>query len=267
MRGVSDHPALPIPEGLIARLAQASHAGSGQNGSLEEHAGTSDVDRRQAPAGRGLRLLIVDPHSLTRQCLVDAVSTHFDDVVAFADPWTAAEKMPADARCDILIANLGKASSDEALLVSWSDLLSSRFPGGALMLLASSMEPADVSMALGHSVRAYLTQDVSIDSLLSAIHLVRDGWMIHPPVPIGPASRGMEFAIKPGALSEMLTARQFDVLRHLAMGMSNKNIARQLKVSERTVKAHMQEIMHRLGAINRTQIVARLSHLSSIEDD
>jgi DNA-binding NarL/FixJ family response regulator len=70
------------------------------------------------------------------------------------------------------------------------------------------------------------------------------------------STEGLMTAPDDPSLTWHLTSRQMEVLHYLRTGMANKNIASLLNISERTVKAHVKEIMRRFGVSNRTQIVA-----------
>ena len=112
--------------------------------------------------------------------------------------------------------------------------------------------------AFHQGARGYLTIDMPVDLMVEAIRLVASGWAIHPPVDLEGLAHASFSVDSVAMLTAKLTHRQAEVLRYLATGMPNKNIAFHLGLSERTVKAHVQEIMQRIGAANRTQIVALL---------
>jgi len=94
--------------------------------------------------------------------------------------------------------------------------------------------------------------------MIGAIHFVSAGWVIHPPLDMKPLPQAPAESA-PALPSTRLTPRQQEVLNCLATGMPNKAIAFRLGLSERTVKAHVHEIMQRVGVVNRTQIVALLN--------
>jgi two-component system nitrate/nitrite response regulator NarL len=104
----------------------------------------------------------------------------------------------------------------------------------------------------------YVPKSASQHTLLSAIRLVLDGDLYVPPLilgetPLSPAPDPREAAAAAGSV---LTRRQIDVLKQLSQGKSNKSIALELGLSEKTVKAHVTAIFKALNVINRTQAAA-----------
>ena len=129
-----------------------------------------------------------------------------------------------------------------------------RRPELPVIVLSSSEDPRDVRRALALGALGYIPKSSPPRVLLSALQLVLSGTIYVPPLMLRPAaatprSAGTDPA-RPGA---SLTERQLEVLRLLGKGLSNKEIGRDLGLSEKTVKAHVTAIFKTLNVVNRTQ--------------
>lgn len=131
-----------------------------------------------------------------------------------------------------------------------------------LALVALAPDPTHASAVWAAGVRGLLLRDATSDMMIAALTaaLARLA-VLDPalaPALIMPAERPT------AALLETLTPRELDVLRRLAEGLSNKEIARQLVISEHTVKFHINAILGKLGAQSRTEAVVRATRLGLV---
>lgn len=162
-------------------------------------------------------------------------------------PVAEAESLP-----DVLVAeaeNLADDSAREAL--DWASA------GGAVVLLLRNSASESIAEALREGVKAVLPEGLAATEIAAAIEaaaaglVVLDGMgaemLIRAAVP---ASGG---GVKP--LAESLTPREIEVLRLVAVGLGNKEIAGRLEISEHTVKFHVASLMGKLGAASRTEAV------------
>jgi two-component system nitrate/nitrite response regulator NarL len=145
----------------------------------------------------------------------------------------------------------------------WDPALSSdRLPdfsdGGVpvVALLSDTSQAADVWTA---GARGLLRRDTTPAALLAAIAAAAQGLAV-----IDPALAPALPLARPGSPSETLTPRELEVLRLLAEGLPNKAIARQLDISEHTVKFHLNAILGKLGAQSRTEAVVQAIRLGLV---
>ena len=118
-----------------------------------------------------------------------------------------------------------------------------------------------VVSAVRAGAKGYLLKGAPRDELFRAIRLVSEGGSLLQPVVASKLMQHMSGQSEPSpALPEPLTNREMEVLRCLALGRSNKEIAIMLSISERTVKFHLSAILGKLGAGNRTEAVAIAAH-------
>ena len=121
-----------------------------------------------------------------------------------------------------------------------------RAPEVAVVALTASMDEARMIGALRAGARGYVRKDAAPETLLAAVRAVARGRTYIDP------SIGRD-AIVP----EVLTARETEVLRHVALGLSNKDIAAALSVREETVKTHVTHVLAKLDVANRSQAIVQ----------
>ncbi len=138
------------------------------------------------------------------------------------------------------------------------NLLHEPMSDAAIVLLTAVSDARSISRLLRNRVRAILSRESDPDDVISAIYAAHDGLVL-----LGaPAAESVAAVYDDRALevetglSEEITSRETDVLRMLAEGLVNKDIATRLGISEHTVKFHISSILDKLGASTRTEAVA-----------
>lgn len=126
-------------------------------------------------------------------------------------------------------------------------------------VISASEDVHNIKRALNLGVCCYLPKNINTKVLNSALELVLNGGTYYPPALINLAADNMNLAN-----GKKLTNRQFEVLRYLAQGLSNKQIAYQMSVSEATVKLHINALLRAVGATNRTQAVIKAQKMGVI---
>jgi two-component system, NarL family, response regulator YdfI len=137
------------------------------------------------------------------------------------------------------------------------DLLLEPTSDAAIVLLTEVTEARLISRLLRSGVRAILSRESDPDDVLSAIYASYDGLVLlsTPTAESLAALYGDQPLEVEAELSEEITSRETDVLRMLAQGLVNKDIAARLGISEHTVKFHISSILDKLGASTRTEAV------------
>jgi two-component system, NarL family, response regulator YdfI len=138
------------------------------------------------------------------------------------------------------------------------DLLQEPMSDAAIVLLTAVSDARSISRLLRNRFRAILSRDSDPDDIISAILAAHDGLVLLS----APAAESLAAVYDDRALevetglSEEITSRETDVLRMVAEGLVNKDIATRLGISEHTVKFHISSILDKLGASTRTEAVA-----------
>lgn len=127
------------------------------------------------------------------------------------------------------------------------------YPDIPVVVVSASEEPDDMRQLLAAGALGYLTKAASSEMILNALRLVLAGGVYVPPglLPAAPAPASPALPGRAGSL----TARQVEVLQQLAKGLSNKQIATALAVTEGTVKIHLASVFRILRVQNRTEAV------------
>jgi two-component system nitrate/nitrite response regulator NarL len=205
-----------------------------------------------------LRVLIVADDPLVRAGLAALVDSQPECTVA--GQLAPGADLSAEAAIyypDAILWDLGWDPAPESLALSAGDLDELHLP---LVVLLPEDSLATEVWTLG--IRGLLYRDADADILVAALQAVAQGLAVLDPAlaaSILPASEEPA-----GKLVEDLTAREMEVLQLVAEGLSNKAIARELEISEHTVKFHVNAILGKLGAQSRTDAVVRATRLGLI---
>ena len=211
---------------------------------------TGPVSDTAAPAATGWRTVIVDDHELlragTRGILEEAPGFHVVGEAADAD---AARQVVADTRPDLVLTDIRLPTTNGIDLAAQ---LLDEHPGLIVVILSAYDDEHYVRAALAAGVTGYLLKTLPSHELVAALTEACSG-PGGPAVPLGRGEKDLGRA-SPDA-SEQLTAREAEVVRLVARGMSNKSIAHQLGISPRTVEGHLNHVFDKLGVLSRTELV------------
>jgi DNA-binding NarL/FixJ family response regulator len=194
-----------------------------------------------------IRVFIVDDHSVVRQGLKMFLSLDDElELVGEASNGAEALERIASLDPDVVLMDLIMPVMDGVTAIKE---ISSRYPEVEVIALTSVLEDASVTGAVRAGATGYLLKDTQGEELCRSIKAAAAGQVqLSPEV----AERLMR-EIRAPESPEKLTEREVDVLRLLARGNANKQIARELSVSETTVKSHVSNILAKLGMSSRTQ--------------
>ena len=208
------------------------------------------------------RILIADDHPLFRTALAQqvrdvAAEVVVDEAVSLASAQAVLERHPDT---DLVLLDLHMPGSHGLMGLA---TLRAEHPTVAVLMISAHEDPVVVRRALAYGAAGFLSKSVDAQEIREAVRAVLDcrEW-------VSPALRGAVAAESAsaadrelGARFAALTPQQFRVLRRVAEGRLNKQIADELGVQERTIKAHMTVIFDKLGVRNRTQAGIALRQL------
>jgi DNA-binding NarL/FixJ family response regulator len=212
-----------------------------------------------APASR-IRIFVVDDHPVVRAGLVTILGTQPDFVVVgeAEDADTAINRLLTLCP-DVLLLDLEMPGGDGV------DVLNrARESGSETRALVFTAFDADdrILAAVRAGAQGYLLKGAPREELFRAIRVVHAGGSLLEPVV---ASKLLRQVRHPATPDVRITARELEVLRLVARGRQNKEIARDLAVTERTVKFHLSALMRKLGVSNRVEAVSAAIRLGLID--
>jgi two-component system, NarL family, response regulator LiaR len=209
-----------------------------------------------------IRVLITDDHGVVRQGLRMFLSLDPDiQVVGEAQDGHEALEMARELKPDVVLMDLLMPVMDG---LESTKAIRTELPEVEVLALTSVLEGASVTGAVRAGAIGYLLKDTDAEGLHQAIRGAAEGRVHLAPEAAARLMREVRAPENPEALSD----RETEVLRLLARGKANRQIASELHVEEQTVKAHVSSILRNLGVRSRTQAAlhAVRTGLVSVED-
>ncbi len=196
---------------------------------------------------KSIRVIIADDHSIVRRGLRELLEAEGDfEVVAEAGDIDSAKRYLRGHKPDVLILdlNMPDGSSLEAIPTMRADC-----PQTRIVVLTMQNEPAYARRALSAGALGYVLKDAADAELVEAVRRAAVGdTYLNPRL-------GARLAAEPSGPPDGLTERELDVLRMIALGHTNAEIAEQLYLSVRTVETHRAHIQQKLNLGSRSELV------------
>jgi two-component system NarL family response regulator len=189
-----------------------------------------------------IRLILADDHALFRQGLASLLRLEPDfEVVAEVDRVSDLERAMAATPCDLVLLDLQ--------MERWSMDEIPKLARAASVIVLTASEGAESGIsAIRLGARAIVQKRFAIESLVTAIRAVADGHVWMPPA--------IQAAIvqNESPSTKRLTSRESEIVRYVAMGMRNSEVAQRLSVSENTVKTHLSNVFQKLDIRDRLEL-------------
>ena len=193
-----------------------------------------------------IRVVVVDDHAVVRRGLVELFAAAGDiEVVADVDDGSAAIDAVTAEHPDVVLMDLSMPGMDG---VEATRMVSENAPDVAVVILTSFSEHARILDAIDAGAAGYLLKDADPDELLRGVRAAAAG-----EAPFSPKAATALLNRTTQRANPDLTSREREVLACVATGLANKQIARRLGISEKTVKSHLTSVFHRIGVTDRTQ--------------
>ncbi len=206
-----------------------------------------------------MRILIIDDHSLFREGLAGLLKRRKIETAATGDGRAGVQRA-LEFKPDVILLDLRMPEVDGLEVL---EAFMQQQIAAPVVMLTTSSDQADLAEALRKGAKGYLLRDMEPDELVAALHDIAAGKTVVAPglTPVlaelvkrggsgNPGGSGDSGA--PGPFSE-LTPRELEILGHLSEGQSNKVIARNLDISDGTVKLHVKAILRKLKVHSRVE--------------
>jgi DNA-binding NarL/FixJ family response regulator len=214
-----------------------------------------------------VRVLLVDDNRLMLEGLQNLLEAHAIEVAGVAFNGLESVELAQELKPDVILMDIRMPGCDG---LTATRLIKAEMPDAKIVVLTTSTEDDDLFEAVKSGASGFLLKSIDTDELVEALDQVRQGT---PPFSPGLAGKLLEefkragnpesrhpskVAARNGEAAPVggLNARQIEVLRLVADGLTYKEVGARLFLSERTIKYHMSEIMNRLHLENRSQVLA-----------
>jgi DNA-binding NarL/FixJ family response regulator len=209
-----------------------------------------------------IRLLVADDHGIVREGL--RMYLQWDknlEIVGEAADGQEAVDQVSRLHPDIILMDILMPKMDGLQATA---IIRKQFPETEVLVLTSVLDDAVIRQVIDSGAIGYLLKDTGSDELCRAIHAAAGGQVQLS----REVARRLMSRQEDHPLTQPLTEREMDVLRQLALGRSNKEISLALSITEKTVKAHVGNILEKLGVSSRTQAALAAVHsgLVPLED-
>jgi two-component system, NarL family, response regulator LiaR len=211
----------------------------------------SEADRQMAP----IRVLVVDDHDLFRTGLASLLASQPDiEVVAQASGGRMGVRLADELRPDVVLIDLRMPDLDGP---DATRQILALHPDVRVLVLTAVSDSSDVESALDAGASGFMAKDTPVDSVVVAVRAAAQGvaWLSPRAAELvlgRVRKRDFEPKLKTASL-DRLSTRELDVLRLIARGMENAEIAQTLSISPRTAKNHVSNILAKLGLPGRVQ--------------
>lgn len=207
-----------------------------------------------------VRLVIVDDHAIVRHGLRSILEREHDlEVVGEAADGPAALAVIAAEAPDVVLLDLRLDDHAEASGLDLCEAIAGAHPRTGIIVLTTFLEERLVTESIRRGAKGYVLKDVDVIDLVKIIRTVHRGGSAFDPRSAATLVRSL--SRDSAARAERLTARELEVVGLIGRGQSNRRIGSLLSISESTVKFHVRNLMRKLGASTRAEVVYEASKL------
>jgi DNA-binding NarL/FixJ family response regulator len=218
-------------------------------------------DRRSV--GERIRILLVDDHALVRVGMRSILEREPDfEIVGEAEDGRRAQDVAVDTNPDIVLMDLSLPAPGG---IEATSRIKREIPAAGIIILAVDEDEEALFDAIKAGAAAFILKDVGPDDLVTIIrrvsageYLINDKVFARPSVASRVLKEFRELAVygqEAAPIFAPLSPREVEILDNIAQGMTNKQVAYALSISEQTVKNHMSSILRKLSVNDRTQAV------------
>jgi DNA-binding NarL/FixJ family response regulator len=204
-----------------------------------------DGNESSSTSAGTIRVLVADDHPVVRTGLAAVLVQQADlELVAEAENGERAVALYREHQPDVCLMDLRMPVMDGVEAIR---AITTEFPDARILALTTYEGDADIRRALEAGARGYLLKDMLLTDVVQSVRAVHHGERV---IPNAVAARLAEFPERSD-----LTERELEVLKLVARGLSNKEVARAIGRTDETVKIHLKNVFAKLGVADRTEAV------------
>lgn len=228
---------------------------------MSEHVPEAEVEELMPPPLDAIedpiRVLVVDDHALFRRGLEMVLAAEPDmEVVGEAGDGAEAIALAAETAPDVVLMDVRMPKRGG---IDACGMIKETVPSAKIIMLTISDDEADLYEAIKAGAMGYLLKEISIEEVAAAIRAVHGGQSLISPAMASKLLSEFAAMIKKDERTQVpaprLTDREMEVLKLVARGLNNRDIARELYISENTVKNHIRNILEKLQLHSRMEAV------------
>ena len=200
-----------------------------------------------------MRVLLIDDHTLFRLGLKNLLERSGIEVIAAASTGQEGLRIAHEVKPDVVLLDMRMPDTDGLEVLKKLRESDIDFP---IAMLTTSSEERDLVESLRNGAQGYLLKDMDPEELVAALRRIVNGETVVAPQLAGILARALtakEEEPEEATLLSELTPRELEILEHLAEGQSNKIIARELGITDGTVKLHVKAILRKLQVRSRVE--------------
>jgi DNA-binding NarL/FixJ family response regulator len=241
----------------------STHAPDARVSATQTNARSQSIKDDLAARNPTISLGIVDEHWFTRECISRSLK-ELDDSLNTVSFTSCDDCLQSTRDIDLIIYHAHRALLQDYNNGESNGPLQSLSEIAPVIILSAVDNPYAILKALESGARGYIpTATTSLELTIEIIRLVRAGGTFVPASSLSLQRNNAEGSTSTAAATEQFTPRQMAVLHYLRLGKANKIIAHELALSEGTVKAHIRNIMKKMGVTNRTEVACRAQALAT----
>jgi DNA-binding NarL/FixJ family response regulator len=195
-------------------------------------------------------MLVADDHQVVRSGMASLLEGTDIEIVGEAASGMEAVRMAEELKPDVVSLDVRMADGDGLTAL---EQIREKLPDAKIMVLSTFDNPTYMARAHALGAKEYVLKGASREQLVETIHAVAQGKSSMNPGQMQRIAGAMATRAKQPDSEIPLTQRETQVLRHLALGLSNKEISQSLSISIETVKEHVQHLLRKMGVNDRTQ--------------
>ncbi len=197
-----------------------------------------------------IKLLVADDHEVVRCGIRSLVAGTEIEIVGEAETGEDAQRLATRLEPDVVLLDIRMPDGDGLSALAHIRRHRPKLP---VLMLSTYDNPTYISRAHALGATGFLLKGLSRDELLEAIRKAAQGEDLWSRTELRRATVARPVSVEGGAVEAALTEREIEVLRYLAMGLTNKELAHDLRISQDTVKEHVQNVLRKIGVTDRTQ--------------